>query len=601
MSEIPKRAVVRTAKLASLPLGFAGRATIGAGKRLGGRPAEIVAAELQQRTAAQIFRVLGELKGGAMKLGQALSVFEAALPEDVARPYRAALTKLQDTAPALPAASVHRVLAGDLGADWQANFLSFDDTPAAAASIGQVHRAVWADGREVAVKIQYPGVGPALLGDLTQLGRAARLFSAIAPGLDIKPLVAELKERILEELDYRLEAAGQAAFAEAFDHDPDIHVPRAVAATDHVLITEWIDGKPLSTIINSGTDAERDRAGLLLVRFLYSCPARVGLLHSDPHPGNFRLLADGRLGVLDFGAVNRLPDGLPEPIGRLSRLALEGDADAVMAGLRAEGFILPTVKMKAADLLDYLVPLLAPVAAEEFRFSRNWLRGEAVRLGDPRSPAAQLGRQLNLPPSYLLIHRVTLGAVGILCQLGSAGAFRAEMQRWHPGFAPPGSATAEHAAWANQPGREVPALAVEMDADVIRPLASGSPHGLFVPAPLPGTPAPPSEASPAGGTDDGDGSDDGGADPTRPVAEQPTPAGGTAGAPAPRTPSSGAGTPSRQPKRARRPRQPKVPAPRPRDASDEPDLPAATTPGNARPGNDNSGTRNPPETAAETT
>jgi predicted unusual protein kinase regulating ubiquinone biosynthesis (AarF/ABC1/UbiB family) len=160
---------------------------LGFGKRVGGRPAELVVTEIQQRTADQIFRVLGELKGGAMKFGQALSIFEAALPEELATPYRAALTRLQDAAPPMPASTVHRVLVEQLGADWRERFSSFDDQPAAAASIGQVHRAVWNDGREVAVKVQYPGAGKALLGDLNQLGRIARLFGVVSPGLDVAP------------------------------------------------------------------------------------------------------------------------------------------------------------------------------------------------------------------------------------------------------------------------------------------------------------------------------------------------------------------------------------------------------------------------------
>src|SRR3954447_23004978 len=169
--ELPRRAASRSIKLASLPLGFAGRTAVGLGKRVGGRPAEMVTAEIQQRTAEQVFRVLGELKGGAMKFGQAMSIFEAALPDELAAPYRATLTKLQDAAPPMPAATVHKVLAAEFGPRWRKRFASFDDTPAAAASIGQVHRAVWADGRRVAVKVQYPGAGDALISDFTQVAR----------------------------------------------------------------------------------------------------------------------------------------------------------------------------------------------------------------------------------------------------------------------------------------------------------------------------------------------------------------------------------------------------------------------------------------------
>jgi len=440
VTDIPRRAVTRTAKLAALPLGLAGRAALGFGKRMTGLASEVISAELQQRTAEHLFSVLGQLKGGAMKLGQALSVFEAALPEELAGPYRQALTRLQESAPPLPVASVHRVLAEQLGSDWISHFLEFDDTPAAAASIGQVHRAVWRHPRKrsgipVAVKVQYPGAGAALIADLGQLSRLAGLFKVIQPGLDVKPLVAELRTRITEELDYELEAAAQRAFAEAYSGDEEIYVPPVVAFAPRVLVTEWIDGTPLSQIISAGTVPDRDRAGRLLSTLHFSAPQRAGLLHADPHPGNFRLLPDGRLGVIDFGAVARLPDGHPEPIGRLTRLALEGDAQGVLDGLRGEGFVKPDVEIDAAAVLDYLRPMLEPLEAEEFRFSRAWLRTEAARVASPRSPAFQLGKHLNLPPGYLLIHRVTLGSIGVLCQLGAKAPYRAIVERWLPGFA----------------------------------------------------------------------------------------------------------------------------------------------------------------------
>jgi predicted unusual protein kinase regulating ubiquinone biosynthesis (AarF/ABC1/UbiB family) len=437
VDDLPRRAAARTVRLAGLPLGYAGRATIGFGRRLGGRPAELVAAEVQARTAEQLFKVLGELKGGAMKFGQAMSVFEAALPENLAGPYRETLTRLQEAAPPLPARTVHRVLARELGDGWRDRFQVFHDEPAAAASIGQVHRATWADGREVAVKVQYPGAGDALLSDLTQIGRLSRLVGVLVPGLEVKPLVAELKARVTEELDYELEAQSQRAFATAYHGDPDVLVPHVVDGTPQVLVSEWVDGTPLSRVISGGSQEQRDRAGQLLARFLFSGPGRTGLLHADPHPGNFRLHDDGRLVVLDYGAVNRLPDGLPAPIGPLLRLAVDGDAQGVFDGLRAEGFVRPGVDLDAERLLSYLAPILDPAREETFRFSRAWLRRQAVRVGDPRSPAYSTGLRLNLPPEYLLIHRVTAGAIGVLCQLEAEAAWRAELGRWLPGFEPP--------------------------------------------------------------------------------------------------------------------------------------------------------------------
>ncbi|WP_203963245.1 ABC1 kinase family protein [Actinocatenispora thailandica] len=435
MTDIPRRAVSRTAKLATLPLGLAGRAALGLGKRVTGTAADMVSAEIQQRTAEQLFSVLGQLKGGAMKFGQALSVFEAALPEHLTGPYRAALTKLQEAAPPMPVASVHKVLAEELGPRWKRRFAEFDDQPAAAASIGQVHRAVYHNGTPVAVKIQYPGAGKALVSDLNQLSRLAGLFRVLQPGLDIKPLLGELRARVTEELDYKLEAATQKAMAKAFAHDDEIYVPKVLAGTDRVLITAWVDGTPLADVIAHGSEEDRDLAGLRMATLHFSAPARAGLLHADPHPGNFRLLDDGRLGVIDFGAVARVPDGLPEPIGRLTRLTLAGDAEAVLAGLRDEGFVPPNVDVDAQAILDYLLPVLEPIAVDEFRFTREWLRSEATRLANPRSDAYQLGKKLNLPPSYLMIYRVTLGSIGVLCQLNAKAGYRAVLERWLPGFA----------------------------------------------------------------------------------------------------------------------------------------------------------------------
>ncbi|MEU0954476.1 AarF/ABC1/UbiB kinase family protein [Streptomyces niveus] len=449
MSDLPRKAVTRTAKLAALPLGFAGRATWGLGKRIGGKSAEIVGRELQQRTADQLFKVLGELKGGAMKFGQALSVFESALPEEVAGPYRAALTKLQEAAPPMPTSTVHKVLAERLGEEWRELFLEFEEKPSAAASIGQVHRAVWHDGRNVAVKVQYPGAGEALLSDLAQLSRFARLLGPLIPGMDVKPLITELRDRVSEELDYELEARAQREHAAEFEDDPDVVVPDVVHQCEQVLVTEWMDGIPMADVIADGTAEQRDRAGQLLARFLFSGPARTGLLHADPHPGNFRLLppadagddgteAEGelRLGVLDFGTVDRLPGGLPGTIGESLRLTLEGDAEAVYELLRAEGFVKESIDLDPDAVLEYLVPIIEPAEAEEFTFSRGWMRTQAARIADPRSPAHQLGKQLNLPPSYLLIHRVTLSTIGVLCQLNATVRLREELEGWLPGFLP---------------------------------------------------------------------------------------------------------------------------------------------------------------------
>ncbi len=439
---LPRKAIARSARLAALPLGYAGRSAVGFGRRLGGAPAEAVLADIQQRTAEQVFRTLGELKGGAMKFGQQMSIFESALPDDVIAPYREKLTQLQDSAPPMPTQTVRDILTDDLGPDWREQLVELDPMPAAAASIGQVHKGRWFDGREVAVKVQYPGAGEALMSDLRQISRLARTIGTMLPGIDVKPLIVELQERAKDELDYELEADAQRTFAAAFADHPSIVVPDVVSQGRRVLVTEWLDSvSSLAAVIRQGTVPERNHYGELFVRFLFEGPRRTGMLHADPHPGNYRVIpaADGgpgRLGVLDFGAVARLDGGeLPRAMGSLIRIAGLHDPDQLLAGLRNEGFVRHNVTIDPEQLHDYLAPFVEPARVERFQFSRAWMRSQFQRVNDPREPGYTLALKLNLPPSYMLIHRTWLGGIGVLCQLEAEAPFQAILMDSLPGFA----------------------------------------------------------------------------------------------------------------------------------------------------------------------
>lgn len=431
-----RSALGRSARLAALPMGYAGRTALGVGKRIGGKPAEAVLSEVQRRTADQLFTVLGELKGGAMKLAQALSIFESALPEEIAGPYREVLVKLQDAAPPMTMRVLSQVLEEDLGADWRRSFSHFDELPTASASLGQVHRATWVDGTDVAVKIQYPNAARALQSDIRNLSRIARLIGLLAPDVEIKPLLAEIADRIREELDYELEASAQRVFAAEYAGDPEIVVPHVVHATTRILVTTWLDSPhSLARVISHGTPEERLHAARRYADFLIGGPSRTGLLHADPHPGNFRIMADGRLGVVDFGAAARLPDGLPAPLGHLLRLAADDDWDGVAAEMRSQGWLLPQTRFEVDALRDYLRPLLAPARLETFRFSRAWLRAEAARVAVPTPENLSKAFKINVPPEYMLVHRVWMGGIGVLCQLEVELPFRGLLAAHAPGFA----------------------------------------------------------------------------------------------------------------------------------------------------------------------
>lgn len=333
----------------------------------------------------------------------------------------------------MPAAVLHGVLAEQLGPGWRDRFETFEEHPAAAASIGQVHRATWHDGTPVAVKVQYPGAAQALTADLRQLDRFAPLARLGAPGMDVRQLFAQLRERLVEELDYEHEAEAQRAFGRGFAGDPDIAIPQVVDVRRQVLVTTWVDGRPLADVIASGSQQERDAAGRNLLRLLLSSPHRAGRVHGDPHPGNFRLLPDGRLAVLDFGSSEPAARDWSPALGRLLRAGAGREADelhgrAVSAGLIDSGDIDPVALCALMD------PWLEPLRVRAFHFERAWLQREVRSWSDPRGPGARLQRKVHIPTRHLLVQRVAFGLLGVLTSLDATVPVREEVERWVPGF-----------------------------------------------------------------------------------------------------------------------------------------------------------------------
>mgnify|MGYP001178157411 FL=1 len=435
MADIKRGRVSRNAKLAGLGAGLAGRAALGLGKRLTGKSKDEVNAELMDKAAQQLFQVLGELKGGAMKVGQALSVMEAAVPEQYGKPYREALTKLQKDAPPLPASRVHRVLDQQLGTRWRDRFRSFDDRPVASASIGQVHKAIWSDGREVAVKIQYPGADEALRADLKTMQRMVGILKQLSPGADVEGVVEELIERTEMELDYRLEADHQRAFAKAYRDHPHFAVPQVIASAPKVVIAEWIDGIPMSQIIRDGTQEQRDVMATRLTELTYDAPSRLEMMHGDAHPGNFMLLSDGRMGVIDFGAVAPLPGGFPIELGLMLRYALEKDYDNLIAPMEKAGFIQPGGEVSIREVDEMLRQYVEPVEVDVFHFNRKWLQRLTAVDMDRSVAQIKTARQMDLPRHLAIPMRVIASVVAISCQLDARVPVKALALEMIPGFA----------------------------------------------------------------------------------------------------------------------------------------------------------------------
>ena len=310
-SKIPKGRVRRSAKLGSI-VGVQGARYAGTKATNVGRSEESSKERLEQRhleTAMKMVGALGQMKGAAMKLGQFASFIDTEfIPDEYREIYQEQLAKLRTDAPAMPWEKVEKVLEEEYdGEPLSELFAEFEHEAFAAASIGQVHRAELLDGRIVAVKIQYPGIAEALDADLRNAGTIVRLARALAPGLDAKAIAKELRERVMEELDYEYEAQNQRTFSRAYRDHPFIYVPEVITRLSRrrVLVTELVEGLDFEQV-KALPHEERSRFGEIVFRGSFGSIYHLQHFNADPHPGNYILLADGRVAFLDFGMTKKL-------------------------------------------------------------------------------------------------------------------------------------------------------------------------------------------------------------------------------------------------------------------------------------------------------
>ena len=397
----------------------------------GDRVEEIVADPKLLAAAEDIARELGAMKGAAMKIGQALSFLDVALiPEE----YRSALSILQADAPAMPYDAVVEVVTAELGAPPEELFDFFSPQPIAAASIGQVHMAHVGD-EELVVKVQYPGIADAVEADLRNaalLSAVARLGQRMLVGLvgdiDVRALIDEVRDRITEELDYRIEAANQAEFGELFAHDPEIDIPavRGEWSTRRVLTTGYVDAMRWSVALEQPQEL-RDRWGGVIARFLGSSLYDHGVVNVDSHPGNYLFHEDGRVTFLDFGCVTRISAEQRHRVRRLAAALITGDADAILDAFVEAGFLRSRSGFDADALLEPLSNWMrGPRGPQPFHYSREMLReiiAESMRLRVGVDELKLLQR-LDVPREYVLLGRMSIGSDAVLAHLEATVDFR---------------------------------------------------------------------------------------------------------------------------------------------------------------------------------
>jgi predicted unusual protein kinase regulating ubiquinone biosynthesis (AarF/ABC1/UbiB family) len=408
-------------------------------------------AELDQqfaiRTAEDVAKELGEMKGVLMKVGQLVSFIVEALPDEA----QAALASLQaDAAPMAPSLAAE-VVREELGDEPERVFRTWEDLPVAAASIGQVHRAVTTTGRQVAVKVQFPGVGSAIEEDLDGAELMYTMFSALAlNGLDARGLVDELRARMREELDYRLEARNITEFARHFAGHPWVRILNLVPelSASRVLTTEWVDGMTWDQFVATAPVETKDRAGEVIWRFAQHAVHRLGAFNGDPHPGNYRFHHDGSVTFLDFGLVKRWEPGEWERLEpSLDAIVVHRDPERLVTAMEHAGFLAPGHGLDPELVYDYVSSPYQPYLVDEFTFTRDWMRDTLARIVDISGPHSEVIGKLNMPASFVILDRVVWGISAILGKLNVTAPWRAMLLEYRTGAAPATELGADELAW----------------------------------------------------------------------------------------------------------------------------------------------------------
>ncbi len=405
---------------------------------------------VHEEVAEYIAGVLGEMKGAAMKIGQLLSFVDTDLPPEVRTAYHDALAKLRDDAPPFDIEKIEQVVREEYGAGPESVFGSWDRTPLAAASIGQVHAAKLEDGRDVVVKVQYPGVADAVRADLQNAELFAPLARILSPNQEIGPLLDELRERIDDELDYQREAQYQRAFANRYAGHPFIVVPDVIGdlCRSRVLVSERIHGRRFDEVVEHGSVEEQQRVGEIIFRYAFGSIGRFRLFNGDPHPGNYLIMDNDRVAFVDYGSVKMFSRERYSSMLAVDGAVIADDRDGFLVAMRRAGFLPPNADVDEDMLWEWFRLYTKPVLDDQpFEFTPEFAAYVLRATSDPRSPYQGMLRKLNLPSDYLLLTRIHVGLNSVLGRLHATNDWPAIRAEYVDG-APAATALGElDAAW----------------------------------------------------------------------------------------------------------------------------------------------------------